>query len=85
MHPPLNLHIHITTPGGLCLKIVVLHHTLGEVDEFEAHVLASSHWSVQMKYFTSVVMNLALSVKTIQLRIIFTVVKSTVGVLKSLG
>ena len=36
MHPPLNLHIHITTPGGLCLKIVVLHHTLGEVAEFQA-------------------------------------------------
>ena len=51
IHPSLNLHIHIPVPGGLLLNILVMHHNIGEASEFEAHVLASSHRSVQIKIF----------------------------------
>ena len=51
MHPLLNFYINIPVPGVIYLNIVVLHHALGEVAEFEAILLASSHHSVQIKIF----------------------------------
>ena len=51
IYPSLNIHIHIPVPSVLILNIVVLNHNLGEVGEFEAHVLALIHWSVQIKIF----------------------------------
>ena len=49
IHASSNLHVHIPTPGCFCLQIVLLHHTLGYVAEFELHVLSPSHVDVQVK------------------------------------
>ena len=46
IHAVSDFRIDVSIFGGLGGKVVLLHEVVGEVGEFEMHVLEAGHWSV---------------------------------------
>ena len=46
IHPASNFHVDISIFGDIGGKVVLLYEIVGEVGEFEAHVLKAGHRSV---------------------------------------